>query len=183
MKMSPKQFITGFLTKNNSLLRYRRCMWTTKYGRTSTIKLVRIITNNFRKTQEGSAQWTRLIQEEAISILQEQLIPKGCYPLGSFQSARTVTREFFTDNAIDEQNKRLTTEDTPFLFNLLVGALSGAVDEETELDEELDKNLDQYIELPPETHASSGTSGSEDSPDNSAKDPEDALLTDSMDED
>ncbi|KNE86759.1 hypothetical protein PSTG_19877 [Puccinia striiformis f. sp. tritici PST-78] len=64
MKMSPKQFITGFLTKKNSLLRYRRRTWTTKYGWTPTIKLVQVIADDFRKTREGSARWAWFIQAE-----------------------------------------------------------------------------------------------------------------------
>ncbi|POW03187.1 hypothetical protein PSHT_11758 [Puccinia striiformis] len=159
MKMSPKEFITGFLTKKHTLLKYRRRKWATKGGWTSTIRLLQIIANEFRRTRAGSAQWARFIEAEAISILQGQSTPKGNYPSGSFQSARTVTH-------------------TPFLFNLIVGALLGGVNEETE-DEVLDTDINQYLELPPENLPTSGIGNSEN--DNLLVNPDDSL-TDPTDE-
>ncbi|KAH9447813.1 hypothetical protein Pst134EB_021810 [Puccinia striiformis f. sp. tritici] len=170
MKMSPKQFITGFLTKKNSLLRYRCRTWTTKYGWTPTIKLVQVIANDFRKTREGSARWAWFIQAEAISILQGQSTPKGNYPRGSFQSACTVTREFFEESAINERNRRLTTD----------VELLKTVDNDTE-DEELDADINQYLEHSPDQILSIPTvRNSEANPNNSRVNPDNA--TDPTDE-
>ncbi|POW18217.1 hypothetical protein PSHT_06087 [Puccinia striiformis] len=60
----------------------------------------------------------------AIRILRSQYPPSGNYPGGSFQSAHTVTPAFFSHGALDDRRKRLMLHDTPFLFNLVVGALA-----------------------------------------------------------
>ncbi|KNE89220.1 hypothetical protein PSTG_17323 [Puccinia striiformis f. sp. tritici PST-78] len=105
IRMTPKEFITGFLTKKHILLRYRCRTWGTKHGWNSTINLARIIGNEFRRTNVGSAHG---------------------------------------------RNKRLITEDTPFLFNMIFGALSGAEEEDAKdnKDEVIDPDIDQYLEQP-----------------------------------
>ncbi|KAI7937309.1 hypothetical protein MJO29_014624, partial [Puccinia striiformis f. sp. tritici] len=160
IRMTPKEFITGFLTKKHILLRYRCRTWGTKHGWNSTINLARIIGNEFRRTNVGSARWAQFIQTEAhtlfsifslpaITILRAQSTPKGNYPSGSFQSARTVTRDFFDQSAIDAQNTRLISEDTPFLFNMIFGAISGAVEQDVEEEKDvIDPDIDEYLEQP-----------------------------------
>jgi hypothetical protein len=64
LNMSPKEFIAGFLTKPNPVLRYRHRTWATKYGWTSTIELVKKIRDQFLKTEAASDRWTEFIQEE-----------------------------------------------------------------------------------------------------------------------
>ncbi|KAA1139302.1 hypothetical protein PGTUg99_037688 [Puccinia graminis f. sp. tritici] len=124
LKLTPKEFITGFLTKEHPQLVYRRRTWATKFGWTSTINLVQSIRNIFLRTQEGSDRWAEYIEGEAIRISRSQRPPTGYYPAGSFQSVVTVTPGFFTDLAMDERRERLTHHDTPFLYNILVGTLA-----------------------------------------------------------
>ncbi|KAA1074368.1 hypothetical protein PGT21_002883 [Puccinia graminis f. sp. tritici] len=124
LNLTPKEFITGFLTKDHPQLVYRRRTWATKWGWTSTINLVQSIRNMFLNTPAGSDEWEEFIQAEAIRILRSQSPPRGYYPHGSFQSAVTVTPGFFTDSAMDKRKARLTTHDTPFLYNILVGTLA-----------------------------------------------------------
>ncbi|KAA1090498.1 hypothetical protein PGT21_003359 [Puccinia graminis f. sp. tritici] len=146
--LTPKEFMAGFLTKDHPQLVYRRRSWGTKHGSTSSIGLVRSIKNIFLKTREGSDQWADFIQGEvqsdvfvwillnnmltrdasfpsqAIRILRAESPPTGYYPSGSFQSAVTVSPGFFSDPAMDARKDRLTTHDTPFLYNILVGTLA-----------------------------------------------------------
>ncbi|KAH9468225.1 hypothetical protein Pst134EA_011854 [Puccinia striiformis f. sp. tritici] len=145
--MTPKQFMMGFLSKKHPLLRYRRRTWATKHGWASTINLIRLIRNEFHRTRAGLDKWAHFIQQETVKILRVQSTPKGNYPSGSFQSARSVTRDFFTQSAIDERNNRLTLEDTPFLFNVIFGALAGEV-EEDDHEDEVDADIEDYLEKP-----------------------------------
>ncbi|KAA1115001.1 hypothetical protein PGT21_029101 [Puccinia graminis f. sp. tritici] len=126
LKLTPKEFIAGFLTKEHPQLVYRRRTWATKFGWTSTVNLVQSIRNLFLMTQEGSDQWAEYIEGEAIRISRSQSPPIGYYPCGSFQSAVSVTPGFFTDLAMDQRKDRLTNNDTPFLYNILVGTLARA---------------------------------------------------------
>ncbi|POW08892.1 hypothetical protein PSTT_07196 [Puccinia striiformis] len=64
MKMLPKEFITGFLTKKHTLLRYQCCTWATKCGWTFTQDFLQIIAKAFRRTRAGSARWARFIEAE-----------------------------------------------------------------------------------------------------------------------
>ncbi|KAH9460251.1 hypothetical protein Pst134EB_008436 [Puccinia striiformis f. sp. tritici] len=101
-----------------------RRTWGTDHGARSTIALVVIIRNLFHGNHGATGHWDDLIQAEAIRILRSQYPPSGNYPGGSFQSAHTVTPAFFSHGALDDRRKRLTLHDTPFLFNLVVGALA-----------------------------------------------------------
>ncbi|KNE87446.1 hypothetical protein PSTG_18591 [Puccinia striiformis f. sp. tritici PST-78] len=93
--LSPKEFITGFLTRDHPQLIYRRRTWGTDHGARSTIALVVIIRNLFHGNHGATGHWDDLIQAEAIRILRSQYPPSGNYPGGSFQSAHTVTPAFF----------------------------------------------------------------------------------------
>ncbi|KAA1075907.1 hypothetical protein PGTUg99_027181 [Puccinia graminis f. sp. tritici] len=126
LNLTPKEFIVGFLTREHPQLVYRRRSWATQWGWTSTMNLVESIRNLFLNTQAGSDRWTEFIQAEvrSIRILRAQSPPRGYYPGGSFQSAVTVIPGFFSDKAMDERKARLTTHDTPFLYNILIGTLA-----------------------------------------------------------
>ncbi|EHS62945.1 uncharacterized protein PGTG_22743 [Puccinia graminis f. sp. tritici CRL 75-36-700-3] len=149
LNLTPKEFIAGFLTREHPQLVYRRRSWATQWGWTSTMNLVESIRNLFLNTQAGSDRWTEFIQAESIRILRAQSPPRGYYPGGSFQSAVTVIPGFFSDKAMDERKARLTTHDTPFLYNILIGTLARPGDEsftpeemEAENPPDIDVNLD-----------------------------------------
>jgi hypothetical protein len=62
---------------------------------------------------------------QAIEILRRQR------PAGStFQSSQTITPEFFHSSRIEERNHKLTTEDTPFLYNIIHAMVSDGQDDE-----------------------------------------------------
>ncbi|POW20790.1 hypothetical protein PSHT_03200, partial [Puccinia striiformis] len=115
--LSPKEFITGFLTRDHPQLIYRRRTWGTDHGARSTIALVVIIRNLFHGNHGATGHWDDLIQAEPISTKRQ--LPRGIFP------KRTHCYPgFFLTWCLDDRRKRLTLHDTPFLFNLVVGALA-----------------------------------------------------------
>ncbi|KAA1093617.1 hypothetical protein PGTUg99_008854 [Puccinia graminis f. sp. tritici] len=130
LKMTPKEFMMGLLTKSHTDLKYRRRTWATDYGWTSTIDLVEAIARKFDKTAESSARWAQFILAEAIRISHGQSPPRGSYPSGSWQSACTVGPGFFGEAAKEERRLRLTNQDTPFLYKFILGTMSNLTHED-----------------------------------------------------
>jgi hypothetical protein len=64
LKLTPKEFISGFLTKDHEQLNYRQRSWATSWGWTSTLDLVTTVRNKFLETQVGSDQWAMYIKGE-----------------------------------------------------------------------------------------------------------------------
>ncbi|KAI7947743.1 hypothetical protein MJO28_009651, partial [Puccinia striiformis f. sp. tritici] len=65
--LSPKEFITGFLTRDHPQLIYRQRTWGTDHGARSTIALVVIIRNLFHGNHGATGHWDDLIQAEVSS--------------------------------------------------------------------------------------------------------------------
>ncbi|KAH9445354.1 hypothetical protein Pst134EA_031337 [Puccinia striiformis f. sp. tritici] len=87
------------------------------------MSLVKNIRNEVTKTQIGREAWKEFIQQEAIEILSKQAPPKGHYPQGSFQSSANVKDAFFYAHEKETRDEILTSEHTPFLFNILMAML------------------------------------------------------------
>jgi hypothetical protein len=62
--MTPKMFLTAFLTLDESDLAFRRRYWGTQFGWPSTYELLQAIKKQVTKTQKGKARWREFIQRE-----------------------------------------------------------------------------------------------------------------------
>jgi hypothetical protein len=69
----------------------------------------------------------RIFLLKAIKILSNQQMPKGNYPVGSYQSSMTVTKEFFSLEAQVAQDAHLK-EHMPFLPAILIGMIPSDAD-------------------------------------------------------
>ncbi|EFP91832.2 uncharacterized protein PGTG_18026 [Puccinia graminis f. sp. tritici CRL 75-36-700-3] len=121
LKMTPKEFITGLLRKNHPELNYRRRTWGTTYGSKSTIDLASEISKIFQKKDADIAQWTNFIQEEVIRLCRQEFSIRRT---GSFQSSQSVSHKFFSQAAKDARMDKLSTVETPLLFNIVLGIIS-----------------------------------------------------------
>ncbi|OAV98658.1 hypothetical protein PTTG_25611 [Puccinia triticina 1-1 BBBD Race 1] len=120
--MAPKSFLLHFLCSTNSQISYRRRYWA-KSGIDSTMGLLNAVSDEIKRSPPGRKAWEKFIQEQAIEILASQKPPKGNYPKGSFQSSEKVKQSFFTQKEKDRREDLLTSTHTPFLCNILMGAL------------------------------------------------------------
>ncbi|PLW46263.1 hypothetical protein PCASD_03796 [Puccinia coronata f. sp. avenae] len=127
IKLTPKQFISHFLTSNHSEVAYLRRYWRQETGIESSVNLLYVLRNEITKTATGTSAWHSVIQEEAIKILSNQQMPKGNYPVGSYQSSMTVTKEFFSLEARVAQDAHLK-EHMPFLHAILIGMIPSDAD-------------------------------------------------------
>ncbi|KAI9618589.1 hypothetical protein H4Q26_012410, partial [Puccinia striiformis f. sp. tritici PST-130] len=87
------------------------------------MSLVKTIRKEVKKSAIGRDAWEEFIQQEAIEILSKQGPPKGYYPSGSFQSSATVKDSFFYAHEKENRDALLTSEHTPFLYNILMAML------------------------------------------------------------
>ncbi|POW00018.1 hypothetical protein PSHT_13257 [Puccinia striiformis] len=100
-----------------------RRLWAVDAGLKSTMSLVKTIRNELARSVIGREAWEEFIQKEAITILSKQAPPKGYYPNGSFQSSATVKDFFFYAHKKETRDAQLTSEHTPFLYNILLATL------------------------------------------------------------
>ncbi|EHS62708.1 uncharacterized protein PGTG_22611 [Puccinia graminis f. sp. tritici CRL 75-36-700-3] len=110
-KITPKVFIWRFLQSGHSNLPLLRRHWAGDKGINTTMELVETLRSVINKTG-------------AIKILIKQEPPRGNYPQGGFHSSSTVGEYFFTPEAKEEHERRLTEEHMPFLFGMLMGMLN-----------------------------------------------------------
>ncbi|EFP89319.2 uncharacterized protein PGTG_15498 [Puccinia graminis f. sp. tritici CRL 75-36-700-3] len=122
-KITPKVFISRFLQSGHSDLPLLRGHWAGDKGINTTMELVETLRSVINKTSVGRSAWNAFIQAEAIKILIKQEPPRGNYPQGGFHSSSTVGEDFFTPEAKEEHERRLTEEHMPFLFGMLMGML------------------------------------------------------------
>ncbi|KAA1096710.1 hypothetical protein PGT21_025879 [Puccinia graminis f. sp. tritici] len=87
------------------------------------MRLVDAMADEIKSSAVGRDAWAKFIQDEAIEILASQKPPKGHYPQGSFHSSDKVKESFFTQEEKDRREEILTSTHTPFLYNILMGAL------------------------------------------------------------
>ncbi|KAA1132441.1 hypothetical protein PGTUg99_009106 [Puccinia graminis f. sp. tritici] len=123
LNMTPKEFIVHFLTSDNADLASRRRYWSTETGGPSTIALVRHIRDRFLATSKGGSRWTDFIREEAISTLVRTTAYQASSATGTFQSSQDVHPEFFSEGAKARRHHQMTTEEAPFLYEVLLGFL------------------------------------------------------------
>ena len=64
LRMTPKEFISIFLTLNHPDLAYRRRFWTTARGWDSTIGLVKLIANKFSTSADSQRCWEDFVAHE-----------------------------------------------------------------------------------------------------------------------
>ncbi|KAH9443423.1 hypothetical protein MJO29_008185 [Puccinia striiformis f. sp. tritici] len=122
-KLTPNEFITHILESQDSKFATLRRLWAVDAGLKSTMSLVKTIRNELARSVIGREAWEEFIQEEAITILSKQAPPKGYYPNGSFQSSATVKDSFFYAHKKETRDAQLTSEHTPFLYNILLATL------------------------------------------------------------
>ncbi|PLW17292.1 hypothetical protein PCASD_18373 [Puccinia coronata f. sp. avenae] len=133
--MTPKQFMLEYLTSKNSELATLRQFWATPKGWESTITLVKAIRGKFWATDMGRKKWIDWIQDEAIEILLYQNPNAEIYPMGYWQSSKSVTPAFFTNAARAHRDHVLITHDTPFLYSIIRGMiLNGCNDNDSKMD-------------------------------------------------
>ncbi|KAH9440698.1 hypothetical protein Pst134EA_032469 [Puccinia striiformis f. sp. tritici] len=110
--LSPKEFITGFLTRDHPQLIYRQRTWGTDHGGA--------IHNSFGGYHSQSVPRQSWLSASYVANIHQAAITQG-----DLSKAHTLLPPaFFSHGALDDRRKRLTLHDTPFLFNLVVGALA-----------------------------------------------------------
>ncbi|KAA1075118.1 hypothetical protein PGT21_029411 [Puccinia graminis f. sp. tritici] len=130
-----KKFMHAFLKNPHDEIVNRRRLWATT-GLNSTMDLLKEIVHIIKKNEEGREMWSNFVLEEAIHIVEGQRPPRGNYPNGCFQSSRTVSPEYLSEESKRRDIEQLTKSHTPFLYDLLIGVLSNSDDVADEGDED-----------------------------------------------
>ncbi|WAR56347.1 hypothetical protein PtB15_7B195 [Puccinia triticina] len=124
---TPKQFTTAFLRSEDTEFAYRRRFWGTSTGWNSTRNLIEVIKSEVTSSDYGASQWETFIQEEAIRIMINQRPPSGEYPVGSYISSQSVQPSYFSPDAVNQRERLISMEHTPFLFNILHQTIGATV--------------------------------------------------------
>jgi hypothetical protein len=140
LNLTPKTFITAFLTKSTDDCAFRRRFWGTERGWDSTKNLLNSIHTLVSTQDGGQGYWEQWILShvgllhKSLSIRHLQLLTgwddqatalvckekprSGNYPHGAYVSSRDLRQSFFTKEEHDLQN-RFIEESMPFLYQLL----------------------------------------------------------------
>ncbi|KAH9442391.1 hypothetical protein Pst134EB_028645 [Puccinia striiformis f. sp. tritici] len=122
-KMTPKRFIQVFLGSADSQIAYLRRIWAIPKGLPSTLEVLGGVRDQILKTDGGEKAWSEFIQQEAIKLLTAQQPPRGYYPNGCYHSSTTLKAAVLKDHELDMQDKALTTDHMPFLYNIILATL------------------------------------------------------------
>ncbi|KAA1134309.1 hypothetical protein PGTUg99_035037 [Puccinia graminis f. sp. tritici] len=142
LQWTPKQFITAFLGSDDSDLAYRRRFWGTETGWNSTRTLIEAIKSEVTRSRDGSLRWETFIQEEAVKIMIHQSPPSGEYPVGSYLSSQRVQPVFFSPHLVNQRERLMSEEHSPFLFNILNQTIGATIHHNP-----LDMNEDDHDDM------------------------------------
>ncbi|WAQ85382.1 hypothetical protein PtA15_6A10 [Puccinia triticina] len=120
--LTPKSFITEFLTYDEMGLASKRRLWASRTGWPSTKKLLISIKNLVCKDVEGREFWEEFILGQASNIVISEVPRRGAYPHGSYVNSQHLKSSFFTDEERVARNKDLTNS-MLFLYKLLKNKL------------------------------------------------------------
>ncbi|OAV92970.1 hypothetical protein PTTG_27496 [Puccinia triticina 1-1 BBBD Race 1] len=154
LNLTPKQFLSAFLTSENMSMAFQRRYWGTKTGWPSTLSLLHMMRNVIYTHDGGKDHWESFILEEATRITISQRPPSGAFPQGAYHNTHTVLEDSFSSEEKEDQDKALTEIDMPFLFNLLFNKLDNPEDGDEKVPEPdfdvaaLDPNNDLEADLP-----------------------------------
>ncbi|PLW13822.1 hypothetical protein PCANC_19397 [Puccinia coronata f. sp. avenae] len=135
MDLTPKSFISAFISSSSSRMAFLRRYWRTSTGWPSTLFLLKSIRDAICNKPLGNDYWESFILEEATHITIAQKPRSGAYPHGAYHNTKDVSESRFSSESKKEQDHILTTRDMPFLFNLILRKLNSQSPEEKKLDE------------------------------------------------
>ncbi|EGG01848.1 uncharacterized protein MELLADRAFT_110677 [Melampsora larici-populina 98AG31] len=142
--LSPKKFIHGFITLNQSDLIYRRRLMRAGVGERETVEILEGFGDMLRGSPEGSDIWMDFILEQASAIVNAQNAPVGAYPQGLYVSSNSISEDFFTQHA-EERRENIVKGSMPFLHKLILRKLQSSLELTETTDEDFDHNVDQDI--------------------------------------
>ncbi|OAV91422.1 hypothetical protein PTTG_27985 [Puccinia triticina 1-1 BBBD Race 1] len=148
LDLTPKQFLSAFLTSENMSMAFQRRYWGTKTGWPSTLLLLHTMRDVIYTHDGGKDHWESFILEEATRITISQRPPSGAFPQGAYHNTRTVSEDLFLSEEKEDQDKALTEIDMPFLFNLLFKKLDSRLAAENNHDDENKDPEDGNEEVP-----------------------------------
>lgn len=114
--MTPKSFLSSFLTSSNPEIVTRRRLWVSQRGWPSTSKILDLVKNLSCKNIGSRRRWSSWIFDQAKEIVKREKGPgrrKGVYV-----NATKVTHELF-ERSDDGQEVDLLQKSTPFIYNLI----------------------------------------------------------------
>ncbi|PLW54731.1 hypothetical protein PCANC_03667 [Puccinia coronata f. sp. avenae] len=141
MDLTPKSFISAFISSSSSRMAFLRRYWGTSTGWPSTLLLLKTIRDAICNKPLGNDYWESFILEEATHITIAQKPRSGAYPHGAYHNTKDVSESRFSSESKKEQDHILTTRDMPFLFNLILRKLNNKDVGEMDPNDDLDASL------------------------------------------
>ncbi|KNZ45322.1 hypothetical protein VP01_825g3 [Puccinia sorghi] len=120
--LTPKKFLLRFLQSPHPAVADRLRLWSV-IELDSTMELIKAIVNQLKKKHDGNAAWETLVLDEAARMVGLQAPPWGNLPQDCYQSSKSVTPNFFGEDAKVQYHDCLVSS-MPFLHGFLLSILA-----------------------------------------------------------